>query len=377
MLSDIVRALAYKICRLLPVKKNKIIFISHLGKNYSCNPKYICEYILKHFPYSYDLIYLYDPTNISDKQFSKGIKTVSIYSWRYIYEISTCGFFVSNTRIPVWFNFKPRKGQCYLQTWHSSLRLKKIEKDANLGEEYEKWASIDSEKTSLIVSGCKFSSDIFKNAFWYKGPLLEVGTPRIDYLLNLKDNDIIEIKRKALLEVSFRYLIYAPTFRKNGDISAYNIDYISLAEVLKEKFGGDWKILFRLHPNLKDVVDVKSLPSCCVDMSGYSDIQELIAISDIMITDYSSCMFDMAFMKKLCILYASDLEQYMRDERDLYFDIKSLPFPLAQNNAELSKIVSFYDDVHYQEDLERFMKSIGSYETGNACKKILDYIEKI
>lgn len=375
-LSNVLRIFICKISRILPVKRNKVIFVSHLGKNYSCNPKYLCEYMLKSNKQRYELVYLYDPTNCKSNVFPKGVRVLSIYSMRFLYDIATCGFLVSNTRIPKWFGFVPRERQSYLQTWHSSLRLKKIEKDANLGSDYEKWAKNDSCKISAIVSGCAFSSKIFLNSFWYSGKILEVGTPRIDYLLNLKERDIAEIKWKASLKTGYHYLLYAPTFRKGGDTAAYNIDHMLLVEALNRKFGGVWRILFRLHPNLKDIVDIDSLPSCCMDMSEYDDIQELIAISDIMITDYSSCMFDMAFIGKLCILYASDLEQYMVKERDLYFDIRSLPFPLAQTNIELIETIHDYEELRYKSNLSEFMDNIGSFEKGTACEQILKYIEQ-
>lgn len=375
-LSNILRYLICKISRMLPVKRNKIIFVSHLGKNYSCNPKYLCDYILKSNKWRYELVYLYDPTNCNSNVFPKEVRALSIYSMRFLYDIATCGLLISNTRIPKWFGFVSRKRQLYLQTWHSSLRLKKIEKDANLGSDYEEWAKNDSCKISAIVSGCALSSKIFLNSFWYSGKILEVGTPRIDYLLNLKEQDITNIREKASLEKDCHYLLYAPTFRKNGNIAAYDIDYKLLIEVLNRKFGGKWRILFRLHPNLKDIVDIDSLPTCCIDMSEYNDIQELIAISDIMITDYSSCMFDMAFVGKLCILYASDLNQYIAKERNLYFDINLLPFPLAKTNIELINTINNYKELKYKSDLSKFMKEIGSFEKGTACEQILKYIEQ-
>lgn len=374
-LSKILRLLICRVSRILPVKRNKILFVSHLGKNYSCNPKYICEYILKKDRKKFELVYLYDPTNCNPNVFPKGVRALNIYSKRFLFDIATCGFIISNTRIPEWFGLNPRKEQTYLQTWHSSLRLKKIEKDANLGLDYEKWAKSDSQKISAIVSGCTFSSRIFQNSFWYSGKILEFGTARIDYLLNLNGQDILGFIKKASLNPNFHYLLYAPTFRKNGDLTAYNIDYSILLKSLEKKFGGEWRILFRLHPNLKELVDTKSLPSCCIDMSGYDDIQELIAISDIMITDYSSCMFDMAFVGKLCILYASDLEQYTKKERDLYFDIYSLPFPLAKTNNELTELICSYNEKDYKYKLSEFLKNIGSFENGTACSKILNFIE--
>lgn len=368
------RDILVKICRLLPVKQNKVVMVSHLGKNYSCNPKYLCEYLLAHHKEQLELIYLYDPSNCSPDVIPQGVIPVSIYSKRFAYEMATCGCFISNTRVPEWFNFNPRKGQEYIQTWHSSLRLKMIEGDANLGEKYEAVAKADSSKISAIVSGCRFSSETFHRAFWYDGELLEYGTPRIDYLLNLSNSEKQTIFSKAGLSPDVHYVLYAPTFRKGGDLSPYSIDYDKFAESLCNRFGGEWKILFRLHPNLKDKVKVNELGSSCIDMTNYSDIQELIVLSDVLVTDYSSCMFDMAFMNKLCILYASDLEHYLANERNLYFDIRKLPFPLATNNMELADVVACYSEDSYRQRLTSFMQTIGSFEDGKACERIANYI---
>ena len=373
--SNILRSLIHVISRKLPIKKNKLVFVSHLGKNYSCNPKCLCEYILRNAGDKFELVFLYDPTICAIDDFPKGVRTLSIYSKRFIYDMATCGFLISNTRIPEWFGFNPRKNQYYIQTWHSSLRLKKIEKDANLGFDYEEWAMKDSKKISAIVSGCDFSSNIFKKSFWYDGPLLKVGTPRIDYLLNINENEVLKIKKKASLNRNAHYVLYAPTFRSSGNIDVYNIDYEKVIGALSVRFGGEWNVLFRIHPNLRGIVNVKKMPSYVVDVSGYRDIQELIAISDVMITDYSSCMFDMAFAKKPCFLYVSDLEQYISNERGLYFDITKLPFPMAKTNEELLTLIKGFDKLIYNQSISEFLSEVGSYEHGNACQQILKYIE--
>ena len=352
------------------------MFISHLGKGYSCNPKYICEYLRKYHPGEFSLHWIYDPTCSSKDDIPYGVLPVSMYSPRFKYDILTCGFLISNTRLPLWFNYKNRKGQCYIQTWHSSLRLKKIERDAKLGKDYDQTAQCDASKTSLMISGCKFSSDIYKRAFWYTGPILEVGTPRLDFLLNQSESEKCVIFDKVGLESEVHYVLYAPTFRKGGALDAYNIDYKLLVDTLVEKYGGKWKVLCRLHPNLIGKVSFDNVAEECIDVTNYNDIQELLVISDILITDFSSCMFDIAFMRKQCILYASDYLQYINNERDLYFNIQSLPFPLATTNNELMDAINNFDQVLYTNKVNEFLLEIGTYEIGEACEKIYSYLKE-
>ena len=354
----------------LSIKKNKVVFLSHLGKSYSCNPKYLCEYLAKQYKWKFDLVWVYTENAGIPKDLPKGVRAVKHYSYQYLCEISTAHYVVSNTRISDWVYFNKRKGQIYIQTWHSSLRLKKIEGDADLGQDYETFARKDSAKTDYIISGCEFSTRIFEHSFWYDGIILKTGTPRIDYLKNITKTEMNAIYSKAHLATNIHYVLYAPTFRKGNDLSAYNLDYNSLIQSLTMKFGGVWKVLFRLHPNLQDLVTVDDLGDFCQDMTRYSDMQELLCISDILITDYSSSMFDMAFLGKPCILYVNDLENYLCNERGLYFDIKSLPFIVVQTNDELHQAIMDYNKEIYDRGISSFMKQIGSYEYGDACEKI-------
>ena len=89
----------------------------------------------------------------------------------------------------------------------------------------------------------------------------------------------------------------------------YKFDFKSVIKAFEDKFGGNWKILYRLHPNLIFKVREYQLGDECINMCCYSDMQELIALSDALITDYSSCMFDMMYAKSRVFLYMPDYEK--------------------------------------------------------------------
>lgn len=359
----------------MPIKKNKIIMWSNSFKSYGCNPKYIAEYLLENYPNEFDIVWIMDldlpvPAGMPD-----GVRVVKYFSTQYLYELHTAKFVICNARTSDSYFWHKRKGQVYIQTWHSSLRLKTIERDAekSLPEIYIKAAKSDSEKIDYIISGCAFSSRIFKNSFWYDGKLLECGTPRIDYLL--KGADRKEILEKAKLSDEYKYILYAPTFRTD-DAYNYNFDFEKLISVLESCFGGKWKVLYRLHPNLIFKIKEHKLPDACIDMCRYSDMQELIAVSDFMITDYSSCMFDMMYIKKPCLLYMPDIEEYTEKERDLYFNIKELPFLKAYAEGGMFETLEAFDKEKYEADTEKFLRKIGSFETGTACETIAELIVK-
>ena len=365
---------AYRNC---PVRANTILFWSDLGHRYSCNPRYLSEYLHKMHPEEFDIVWMFDQSAEIPEDFPKDIRVVRYFSKEFLYEISTAKFIVCNQRIPTFFYMKRRKEQIYLQTWHSSLRLKTIEGDAeeDLDQEYIENAKYDSKQISYLISGCAFSSRIFKNAFWYQGSVLNTGTPRIDCLIEKAEN-MDSLYQKAGLDKNYKHLLYAPTFRKGDDMSAYDVDMPKLVQALKRRFGGEWKILYRLHPNMAKRINLEHLPDCCVNMTFYQDMQELLVLSDILMTDYSSSMFDYAYLKKPCLLYVSDFEQYTASERRLYFDIEKLPFVLARNNNELQAQIAEFDLDKYEADIKGFMEQIGTYEKGNACQQIYNIVLK-
>ena len=373
-LKDIIFRLRLYLLQHLPIKKNRIVFLSHLGKTYACNPRYLCEYLALNYPGKFDLVWIYDKLQTNKPNLPKGVRAVPFFSYQGLLFINTAGLVVSNTRISKAFFFKKRKGQRYIQTWHSSLRLKCIEADANLGSDYEAFAVEDSKKIDVIFSGGTFSSSIFRNSFWYSGEIIESGTPRIDWLANINPNIIDRIYLKSGLSKDCKYMLYAPTFRKGSKTDAYLKDFDSICQSLNSRFGGNWKILYRLHPNLKGCVISNILSDNVIDMTDYDDIQELLAICQILVTDYSSSMFDALLSKKTCMLYACDFAEYIAKERRLYFDIESLPFPLAHNENPRTDIIASFDPAKYQNSVSKFMHTIGNKETGHACESISKYI---
>lgn len=111
-------------------------------------------------------------------------------------------------------------------------------------------------------------------------------------------------------------------------------------------------------------------------MSLYPDMQELLCATDILITDYSSCMWDFSLMYKPCFIYANDLEEY-KIERNFHTPIKEWPFPLSINNDELIKNINDFDNNKYIKKVKEHHEKLGSYENGQASKKMCILINSI
>lgn len=350
------------------IKKNKIIVWSDSFRNYGCNPKYIVLYLLEYYPRAFDIVWVFDQ-NRDIPDLPKEVRVVKYFSLEYLYEISTAKFIICNSRTSDAYFFKKRREQFYIQTWHSSIRLKKIERDVEtfLSQKYVRNAIEDSKKIDLIISGCDFSTRIFKNSFWYNGKVLKSGTPRSDVLLSSTN----EIRKKVFKYYSIpmekKLVLYAPTFRADKKADLFGFDFHYIKEVLNDEY----VYAYRLHPNiLENINEIEGI----ISMNMYPDMQELLCACDMLITDYSSSMFDMAISRKKCFLYAPDLENYLEKERNLYFDIYNLPFSLAKNMNELCDNILNFDINKYLDKIELFLNSIGSYEDGHATERIVEII---
>jgi CDP-glycerol glycerophosphotransferase len=364
------------IFNLFPIKKNKIFLFSYYGSQYGCNPKYITEYILDNFPAgTFDLVWAFN--QLESKQNITGVRKVKTMSLNYFYELCTSKIIITNFRTTDLF--VKRKKQYYIQTWHSSLRLKQIEKDAetSLPEHYVKMAKKDSIKCDLLLSGSRFGTKIFKRSFWYDGEIFEHGIPRNDVLFDRNANKIRKIKTKLGIPCESKVLLYAPTFRKENNLEIYDLDYSQIVEKLTAKFGGEWIVLVKLHPHLLSQSSQLAYGEKVIDVTSYDDVQELLLITDTLISDYSSLIFDFSITRRPCFLYVPDVIEYTRKDRNLYFDLVDLPFISAMSNGDLIEKIEDFQDEEYMEKLSRFLDDVGSYEEGKASEHLLKHINKV
>lgn len=370
-MKNIIRRILISIFRIVPLSKKKILFIGYYGAQYGCNPKYLSEYFDSKND-GWDIVWTFTNPEKYDITYARKVK---YFSLKYFYELCTSKVIVTNYRMTKLF--RKREGQIYLQTWHSSLRLKMIEKDSesSLPSHYVTMAKRDSKQIDILLSGCKYSTEIFNRAFWYNGKILESGTPRCDLFFQSNDHKYNIIKQNLGISSDCKILLYAPTFRKNNSLSCYDVDYQRLKKTLSDKLGGKWKILVRLHPHLISFSSqLFQNEKGVIDVTHYDDPQELLLIADLLISDYSGLIFDYTITKRPCLLYTPDLDKYIAQDRHLYFDIEKLPFPICRTNDELNDAILNFDTDKYLSSLDSFLSQIGNAEDGNASKRVYEYI---
>ena len=369
----------------MPLEEKKIVLVNFGGNGYGCNPKYIAdEVIRRNLPYK--LVWLANG-NIDKKDFPKEIHVVDWNSKYALREIATAKYVISNIRLNKFINkgWEKREGQYYIQTWHGSLGIKKIDADVK-GKDFTQrgdWcetAQIDSKYTDYLLSNSEFENQVFKTGFWYDGEIIQIGHPRNDIFFK-SQSDLVDIRNKVYTHLGIdstkHTFLYAPSFRDDFRLDCYMLDVKNLQRALEEKFGGAWNILVRMHPKLADASKTLfEYGESVINASDYSDIQELLVASDMVMTDYSSLIFDFMLSRKPAFIYAEDIEEFNND-RGFYYPLESTPFPVATNNSELIENVKNFDYDRYKDDVEKFLQEKGCMEDGLASKRVVDLIEKL
>ena len=368
------------------IDDKKIVFSNFNGNSFGCNPKYIAQEILRR-KLPYKLVWLLN--NDIDPQESgvpKSIRTVKSVSSSAIRELATSKLWVSNVRLIKFLKggLEKREGQKYIQTWHGSLGIKKIDGDANptfwQRSTWHGYEEIDSKSVDYITSNSKFENNVYKTAFWGRGEIVETGHPRNDIFYK-SEEELLSIKSKIFdkyeINKDKKVLLYVPSYRDDYSIWAYNVEYKNLVQALEEKFGGEWIIMVRFHPRVK-IAASRLLPNkdYVVNVTEYPDIQELLVSADIAMTDYSSCIFDFMLSRKPAFIYAADMQDF-DEERGFYYPLSATPFPVAQDNTQLRQNILEFDNETYKQKVEEFLKDKGCMEDGLASQRVVDMIEKI
>ncbi|MGL4453002.1 MAG: CDP-glycerol glycerophosphotransferase family protein [Sarcina sp.] len=360
----------YYTFRIFRIQKKKIVISSYFGKGFGGNSKYIVLDLLEKRN-DLDIVFL---VNNMQEDFPVGVRKVKYGSLKAIYELVTAKIWIDNARKARYV--VKREKQKYIQTWHGSIALKRVEMDAadKLPLNYIKDGINDSKIANYFISNGKFCTNLYRNAFSYNGEILEVGSPRNDIFfgnnssITEKIRNIYNIKQKNIL-------LYAPTFRMDKNIDIYNVDFEYIIKSLEKKMGEEWVVLRRLHPGIADKVSSLKEIDKVIDVTDYNDMQELLVAADMLLTDYSSSMFDFMLMKKPVFLYTEDFEEYMRD-RNFYFDLDTLPFERGDNLNMLVNKISEFSFENYDSRVNVFKEELGIMENGKAAQKVADLIIK-
>lgn len=365
---------------------NSKIVVSSISNSYSCNPKYICkEMIRRKLPY--EIVWLVeDGTDLT--AFPPEIRTINKKTIDAAREVFSAKLWLDNG---VCFSesFEIKPGQCHVQTMHGSLGIKRLDNSTSSRNRTKHGRDVirrENQHTDFVLTNSQFEEDVFNSALWSGVPMLRYGHARTDILFQDNAQTIAPI-RSALLErygipTDKKLVLFAPTHRKWLRASDLDIDYKALTEVLSQKFGGDYVVMLRLHYKTRFLLQkagsflTEEQQGVVFDVTDYPDIQELMLVTDVGITDYSSWIYDYVNTRKPGFIYAADLSQY-NNVTGLYYPLEETPFPVCSSCEEmLSKIREFDHDV-YLEKVEAFLAEKQSVDDGHSAERAVSLIEEL
>ncbi len=371
----LLRRALYPVQGKLPLRE-AILFVSWNGKQCSDNPLGIAEELRRRGD-DRERIWVVNDWSVP----APAGDTVVLSGTEEYYEaFARCRYVISNDDMQA--HYRKRDGQIYLQTWHGTP-LKRIGFDIQRpqfasGTAYFGHLSQDVAKWDLLLSQNAFSTPILRRAFKFDGEICEYGYPRNDVLCRGGSAAAAaQVRRKLGLPDGKRVVLYAPTWRDNQFYASgkYRFDLRLDLEKAWRTLGDDYLILVRGHHHLADDVPAGMRPGFALNVTDYPDISELFLISDVLITDYSSVMFDFASTGRPILFFTYDLDKYRDTLRGFYFDLEAeAPGPLLATSDEVLAAVRDIDAVadRHRSQYEAFAARYCPLDDGKAAARVCD-----
>jgi len=347
----------------------KVVYDSFEGR-YSDNPRALYERRFRSSSRD-SHIWLCDPDHAAG--FPADVTTVPHRGAEAVAALEAADLVISNTHIELDWAKKP--GAVYLQTWHGTP-LKRIHNDVLWAPE-GRLATLDHDvaRWDYLLSPNGASTPRLRDAFGFAGRMLEAGYPRNDVLSSPAAPALRARVREALgIADDVTAVLYTPTWRDDEFFAdgTPNVELALDVDAFVREMGPGHVLLPRLHymlTNRAEPVDREGV----VDVSRYPDVHELYLAADVMITDYSSTMFDFAITGKPLIFFAYDLESYRDSLRGFYFDLEPLaPGPILQTSEQVIAALGDLEAVreHYREPYAAFQRQFAHLDDGHAADRL-------
>ena len=360
----------YPLLRLLPLKKKWIVFESMWGSKFSCNPRYLYEYIDKNHP-DYTCIWSLKDECIPIT--GNGVR-VRRLSWKYLYYMARAKYFVNNVNFAD--SYEKRKGQIEVQTMHGTP-LKTIGLDVPGDfptKKSEKKYIRKCKRWDYLIVQSKFVADLAPSAFKFENTIMDTGYPRTDILYSSNNEEEMgRLKEKLGLPKDKKVIMYAPTWRVRD-----KFELMLDLEKMKEKFSDEYVLILRLHHF--SAKGWKGVPAdgFVYDLTDYESIEDLYIITDILITDYSSVMFDYAVLDRPMLFFTYDLDEYRDKLRGFNIDIeKEAPGPLLYTSDEVLDAIEHLDETieNSKQRVDAFHETYIPYECENSSEKVFNMMQ--
>lgn len=338
----------------LKKKKNLVLFNSFGGRKYNDSPKVVFEAMLNDPRFKgYHFVWAFEEP---ERFIIPNATAIKIDSWQYFKTALQAKVWISSVNIERGLHFK-KHSTIYVNTWHGA-GTKKIGNACNGRKDYN-FSAVD-----MMLVQSKFEQEIFERDFLCNPKAIrKIGFPRNDLLFHITDDLRNNVRKKLNIPDGKRVILYAPTWRdsKDGGLSYEFIPPIHL-DNWRTAFSDKYVMLFRMHTFTTKFSMV--FDDFARDVSSYENLNHILAITDVLVTDYSTIVYDSAIANIPFICFGFDYDIY-KDERGFYYDLNEVyPGGVLKTENDVIKripeIESGSDQDKYIAFKERFIEAGGS-----------------
>lgn len=361
--------------------RNKVVFNSFSGSQYSDNPRAISEAVHE-IDKTIELVWLLKKEAMMNPDIPSYVRVVEYTDDNIVNELANAKVWIDNSFIFAYACNKLFKGknQLYIQTWHGDRGFKKC------GYEWNGFTSdtrgVENGFCDMLLIGSEFERGFFERAYRYKGEYLFSGSPRDDCLVNRDTSREALIRSRLGIDSDTNILLYAPTYRDDGNNEGIHKFIESFEKILKacEKYKeGKWICFYRGHHLETNGIDINNNENF-MNVSSYPDMSDLLCVSQVLVTDYSSSAGDFIVKGEPVILFQPDRDNFTGTDRQLLFDVDASPFLIAKSVTELVSILEGLQGIDIQRNCRDILTMYQANEPGNAsltvANRILEFINK-
>jgi CDP-glycerol glycerophosphotransferase len=352
----------------------KILYVAFRG-HFSDSPRALYEALLAR---DLEAEHTWLSSERTQPTFPDGVETATFGSPESIAALEAADLVISNDHIPL--DWEKRPGSTYLQTWHGTM-LKRIHRDVLWAPEGRlDYLEHDIGRWDLLLSPNPVSTPRLRKAFGYTGPVHETGLPRNDLLSSAQRDDVRKRVRAELgIPDGTTAVLYTPTWRDDLVFTGSgprDFEFPIDVDDFTARLGGDHVLLLRLHNMVTDRLAVGD-DAPVRDVSAWADIRDLYLAADLMVTDYSSTMFDFAITGKPMLFFTYDLDDFRDRVRGFYFDLAEVaPGPLVHTSPDLIEAIADIDTLAARNAgrYARFRDTFCALDDGHATERVLDLL---
>jgi CDP-glycerol glycerophosphotransferase (TagB/SpsB family) len=378
----LLRDVYYRAQRLLPVRE-QILFSSFHGKQCGDNPRPIADELRRRGDVRKQIWAITDRSVLVPD----GADAVLIGTRAYLRALARSRYLIYNDHVPL--PYRKRRRQRHVQTWHGTP-LKRLgydisEPSSASGRRYLDFMAGDVAQWDMLLSPNPFGTPIMRQAFRFSGEICETGYPRNDKMVTAAAHGTTDSARFAAIRHRIgvppgkKVAMYVPTWRDNlhDEAGRYLLDFRLDLDAAARALADDWVLMIRGHHLMAGGIRDAAVPGFAFDVTAYPDIGDLLLITDALITDYSSVMFDFAPTGRPMLFFTYDLEQYRDQVRGFYFDFQAeAPGPLLATSQEVVAALADLDAVaaKYAAATAAFTARFCPLDDGKASARACDRI---